>query len=232
MVHQLSLCHASNMRAPDPVRLCFTGLGGEVAAGHAAVCGADKWPVRAPAQLLLRVLGFSRTHGCALQVVRDSRSYLEVFADRRASLVYLSADSPHELGALSPDDVYVVGGIVDRNRHKGLTQDGATAAGVRTARLPLAAHCALAGSSVLTVNQVLELLLAMLELKDWRAACDRVVPKRKREAEDGEQQLGRKARRKAAAEARAATGQEGEGDEEEDEEEDEDEEEADDGGEE
>ena len=130
-----------------------------------------------------------------------------MFADRRASLVYLSADSPHELGALSPDDVYVVGGIVDRNRHKGLTQDGAAAAGVRTARLPLAAHCALAGSSVLTVNQVFELLLAMRELQDWRAACDRVVPKRKREAGDGEQQLGRKARRKAAAEARAASGQ-------------------------
>ena len=158
-----------------------------------------------------------------------------MFADRRASLVYLSADSPHELGALSPDDVYVVGGIVDRNRHKGLTQDGAAAAGVRSARLPLAAHCALAGSSVLTVNQVLELLLAMLELGDWRAACDRVVPKRKREAGDGEQQRGRKARRRAAAEARAAAGQEGaqgdgEGDDEEDEEEEEEEEEEAEGG--
>ena len=167
-----------------------------------------------------------------MQVVRDARPYGDVFAERRDSLVYLSADSPHELDALSADDVYVVGGIVDRNRHKGLTQDGAAAAGVRTARLPLAAHCALAGSSVLTVNQVLELLLAMLELRDWRAACDRVVPKRKREAGDGEQQLGRKARRKAAAEARAAAGQEGQGDDEEDEDEDEDEEEADGGGEE
>jgi hypothetical protein len=49
MVHQLSLCHASNMRAPAPARLCFTGLGGAVAAGHAAVCGAAKWPVRAGA---------------------------------------------------------------------------------------------------------------------------------------------------------------------------------------
>jgi tRNA (guanine9-N1)-methyltransferase len=55
---------------------------------------------------------------CAHQVVRDAGSYLELFAERRSSLVYLTADSPHELEALSPDDVYIIGGIVDRNRHK------------------------------------------------------------------------------------------------------------------
>jgi tRNA (guanine9-N1)-methyltransferase len=33
-------------------------------------------------------------------------------------IVYLSADAEDELTTLSPDDVYVIGGIVDRNRHK------------------------------------------------------------------------------------------------------------------
>ncbi len=51
-------------------------------------------------------------------MVRDERSYLDVFADRRSSLVYLTADSPNELPELSADDVYIIGGIVDRNRHK------------------------------------------------------------------------------------------------------------------
>ena len=143
-------------------------------------------------------------------MARDSRSYLEVFAERRASLVYLSADSPHELAALSDDDVYVVGGIVDRNRHPRLTLQAAEAAGIRHARLPLAAHVSLSGSAVLTVNQVLELLLAWHELKDWKLACERVVPKRKRGPDDGEEDRGgRKARRLAAAQARAAGGQPG-----------------------
>ena len=136
--------------------------------------------------------------------MRDSRSYLDVFADRRASLVYLSADSPHELAELSSEDVYIIGGIVDRNRHPRLTLAAAEAAGVRTARLPLAAHVTMAGSAVLTVNQVLELLLSWLECRDWRQACERVVPKRKRGGEDGEERPGRKARRAAAAEAREA----------------------------
>ena len=34
------------------------------------------------------------------------------------SLVYLSADSPNELATLSEDEIYIIGGMVDRNRHK------------------------------------------------------------------------------------------------------------------
>lgn len=33
-------------------------------------------------------------------------------------LVYLSADSEDELTTLSEDEIYIIGGIVDRNRHK------------------------------------------------------------------------------------------------------------------
>lgn len=33
-------------------------------------------------------------------------------------LVYLSADSAEELTTLSEDEIYIIGGIVDRNRHK------------------------------------------------------------------------------------------------------------------
>lgn len=33
-------------------------------------------------------------------------------------LVYLSADSPDEIHQLSEDEVYIIGGLVDRNRHK------------------------------------------------------------------------------------------------------------------
>jgi tRNA (guanine9-N1)-methyltransferase len=36
----------------------------------------------------------------------------------QASVVYLTADSPHELSELSPDETYIIGGVCDRNRYK------------------------------------------------------------------------------------------------------------------
>lgn len=91
------------------------------------------------------------------QIIRSDKSYLDLFSERKADLVYLTvrsqppfhtasaehslsgqvisdrnvarvgsqADSPTTLDALSDKDVYIIGGIVDRNRFKGLTFDKA-----------------------------------------------------------------------------------------------------------
>lgn len=43
---------------------------------------------------------------------------------------------------------------MDRNQHKNLCLDQATEQGIATARLPIGAHLKMAGSPILTVNQV------------------------------------------------------------------------------
>lgn len=127
-------------------------------------------------------------------------------------LVYLTADSPHELpaGPLDVGRVYVVGGLVDRNRHKGATLAAATAAGVAHARLPLDGAGVLADDAcrMLTTVHVLHVLAAVVTNGgDWRAALLEAVPPRKQRgfvggahAADGEDEDGEAAAEEAGAE--------------------------------
>lgn len=64
------------------------------------------------------------------------------------------ADSEHELESLDASKAYIIGGIVDRNRHKNLCLNKAKEQGIATARLPIGNHLKMLGSSILTVNQV------------------------------------------------------------------------------
>lgn len=43
---------------------------------------------------------------------------LPLFEEIRQKVVYLTADSDEELTELKPDEIYVIGGIVDHNRYK------------------------------------------------------------------------------------------------------------------
>jgi len=73
----------------------------------------------------------------------------------------------------------VVGGLVDHNRHKGLTHRQCREAGVRTARLPIDEHLAMSQRRVLAVNHVVELLVLRASGASWREALQRVMPERR-----------------------------------------------------
>ncbi|PPR02646.1 hypothetical protein CVT24_002129 [Panaeolus cyanescens] len=98
----------------------------------------------------------------------------------RDKIVYLTADTEEELTELLPDEVYIIGGIVDHNRYKNLCFSKAKESGVRTACLPIGRFLAsLPTRKVLTVNQVFEILVKWVECKDWEEALYSVIPKRK-----------------------------------------------------
>ena len=98
----------------------------------------------------------------------------------RDQLVYLSADSDTVLDRLEEGKVYIIGGIVDRNRHKGLCENKAKSLGIPTAKFPLEAYFAKAGfSRVLTTNHCVDILLEFACSEDWMQSCKRGVPVRK-----------------------------------------------------
>ncbi|KAB8293037.1 hypothetical protein EYC80_007399 [Monilinia laxa] len=112
------------------------------------------------------------------------------------NIIYLSSDSENTLTTLTPNTTYIIGGIVDKNRHKGLCYKRACDAGIPTAKLPIGEYMTMQSRTVLTVNHVMEIMIRWLETGDWGEAFLKVIPKRKEaklrsknegeEAEDGD----------------------------------------------
>lgn len=94
-------------------------------------------------------------------------------------VVYLTSDSPHTISRLIPYSTYIIGGIVDKNRHKGICYKKAMDAGVKTAKLPIGDYMQMNSRFVLATNHVSEIMVRWLESGDWGVAFDQVVPKRK-----------------------------------------------------
>jgi tRNA (guanine9-N1)-methyltransferase len=95
------------------------------------------------------------------------------------SIVYLTSDSSHTLDVLSPYTTYVIGGIVDKNRHKGICYKRAMARNIPTAKLPIGEYMTMQSRSVLATNHVAEIMIKWLEYGDWAKAFLQVIPKRK-----------------------------------------------------
>lgn len=110
---------------------------------------------------------------------REPRPYLEAFAGEREKLVYLTSDSPNTLTTWDRSAIYIIGGIVDRNRLKGATYEKALAQDIATARFPLQEYVTLGSTPVLAVNHVFDILLEFQHTNDWRAAFAKVLPQRK-----------------------------------------------------
>ena len=76
--------------------------------------------------------------------------------------------------------MYVIGGIVDRSVKKALTFNTAKELGITCQRLPIQEYIPnRAGSHVLNIDYVLDIIHKQIELKDWVASLTAVIPLRK-----------------------------------------------------
>jgi tRNA (guanine9-N1)-methyltransferase len=158
---QLRYCYGINKSSPHPCLLSATGVGGETLTHLQKVSGFDEWSNRA----------FSCTE----------RSLEDYYRDNISQIVYLTSDSQNVLEDLDNEKIYIIGGIVDRNRLRRAAIDRAERLGVATARLPLDKHLKeMASTRVLTCNHVFEILIKFREHgKSWKKALHDVLPQRK-----------------------------------------------------
>lgn len=112
-----------------------------------------------------------------LFITATAHQHVEMFPQE--SIVYLTADSPNVLHHFDHSKVYVVGAMVDRSIHSGVSLANAKRLRLATARLPLDEYLDWdSGAKNLTLDQMIRILTTIKETGSWQKALE-FVPKRK-----------------------------------------------------
>ncbi|CAG2108123.1 unnamed protein product, partial [Medioppia subpectinata] len=107
-----------------------------------------------------------------------NKSYTDVFP--REQLVYLSPHSDTTLDVVSDDDIYIIGGLIDKSYTAPISAIKAREDGIRSARLPIRGNLEWRrGSQHLCINQVLAILREWQLTRDWPESLRRHIPIRK-----------------------------------------------------
>jgi tRNA (guanine9-N1)-methyltransferase len=170
LIQQVMFCYGHNKRHEKPVHIHLSGLG-PLTIQQLEKLNYSSW----------KGVSFSSDDYLSNSIYsrKDYETEEEPKSPIKKELVYLTAEGEELLETLSPSEAYVIGGIVDRNRLKGITYEKAKRQKIRTARLPIKENITLASSHVLTVNHVFEILLTQQSTNDWKATLEKVIPKRK-----------------------------------------------------
>ncbi len=156
LAHQLNYCYSNNSKSEKPCKLVLCGLKDVMGQEMSNLSGFENW-----------IVG------------KEEEGYIDVMSERKQDLVYLTADSENVIEKFEPSKAYIIGGIVDRNRHKNVCYEKAKSQNIATARLPILEHMSMNSSCVLTTNCVFSIILKFQECGDWVDALSH-IPGRKR----------------------------------------------------
>ena len=156
---QIMYCYGANKRAKKPFNMFLSKLNGKTE------------------ECLKKISGFP-TNWLGCNVDHECKGYEELFDKKK--LIYLSADSPNILETIDNDKIYILGGIVDRNRYKNITYEKALEQKIETARFPLQQYCTInSGTHILTVNHCYDILLSRYNSDNWITTFKNGIPSRK-----------------------------------------------------
>lgn len=167
LTRQIAYCYSVNRKAEKPLNFLIYDAG-PIIQSHLNKMNFDNW---------------SGVGLVKKGEYKDIHDYLRKSTNsdfKKENIVYLTADSENEITELKPEEVYLIGGIVDRNRYKLITLNKAKELGIRHAKLPIGEYIQMNSCKVLTTNHVFQILSHYVnEQQGWKEAFMSIIPKRK-----------------------------------------------------
>lgn len=167
MSRQIAECYSINRKSKSPLNLILYGVGTKLY-GILHKNHAENWK--------------------GITILRHSEyNNFKDYADKHLTtagmdkIYYLTADSENEINEIKEDCTYIIGGLVDRNKHKNISLNRAREWGINHGRLPIGEYLKLNSSKVLTTNHVFSILSHFVNNLDWKEAFMSIIPKRKLE---------------------------------------------------
>ncbi len=175
------------------------------------VAGYEKWVIHETSKHFLHLFEpFLAENYTRTQSTTSSSIIPHPLPSAPLKIVYLIAESNNVLTQLDDSSVYVIGGIVDHNRLKGHCANLCENLKLETARLPLPEYMKVDKRTVITINQVFEILLEAFQQQkiqqednrhmtddnssssssctvDWAAVFKKVLPSRSNWQEKSEE---------------------------------------------
>jgi tRNA (guanine9-N1)-methyltransferase len=186
---QITRAYSDNHRAPFKAHLVISSWGGELKKRFDTVLNEHykNWKgVRVLAEDFVEAV--EKSNDCmsdpkggklAGAFTLDTEDISPSDLKARGEVIYLTSDSDNTLDRLKPYSTYIIGGLVDKNRHKGICYKSACDRGIKTAKLPIGEYMEMQSRYVLATNHVVEIMIRWLECGDWGEAFLKVMPKRK-----------------------------------------------------
>ncbi|CAD6208238.1 GSCOCG00003244001-RA-CDS [Cotesia congregata] len=179
LIKQILRCYTLNRRAPAPIQFSLTNFNNKSKEQMEKHNGYEHWDVSTTSINIFFYFFFFFIFFLYYFILNFlfSESYCKVYDSKK--IIYLTSESENIIDKLDHDSVYVIGGLVDHNGHKGLCHKLAVQAGVQHARLPLDKFLNMKTRKVLAVNHVFEIMLLITKGKTWQDAFLQVLPLRK-----------------------------------------------------
>lgn len=155
---QIAFAYGANANSSNPFCLSLVGMQEDSYISkffNEKVSGFEKWVIH-----------------CNSKKIEDMED--------KSNLVYLTADTETDLESLDPLKTYIIGGIVDHNRHKNISKEKAERIGIEMRRLAIPKSVTGTARRVMTVNHVFDILVKYNETKDWDIAFAEAIPKRRK----------------------------------------------------